>query len=301
MGRKFKYTSINTIISKIYRDYGLKEISEVDVIEWVGEALSFFDVTNIFKDSVAFIKVKDYKAELPKGYNQIHQVLKINNCEEKEFCPANVLFDSTNLDENSSEISVQNIPCDKYGNPIPPEQLVYKKDYFQIQYDFYYWGKSNLYNKAFENVKLSTDIFFNSDCNNKKNNCNGVNYEYAIVDDILKLNFKEGIVAVAYNSRVTDLDGMPLIPDDASFINAITYFIMYRYFTRLWAMGREGYAQKRQEMEKQWEWYKKQADNKAFIPYGVDEHQNLLEQLRTKSIFKERQYYNSFKNLNKRK
>ena len=36
MGRKYMYTSVDRILAKVYRDLGLEEISETDLIEWVG-------------------------------------------------------------------------------------------------------------------------------------------------------------------------------------------------------------------------------------------------------------------------
>ena len=37
MARQFKYTTLDRVLSKLYRDLGLEEISETDVVEWSGK------------------------------------------------------------------------------------------------------------------------------------------------------------------------------------------------------------------------------------------------------------------------
>ena len=47
MKQKFSYTSVNTILSKFNRDLRGNDISESDIIEWIGEALGFMKIVEI--------------------------------------------------------------------------------------------------------------------------------------------------------------------------------------------------------------------------------------------------------------
>ena len=48
MGRSLQYTTLDRILSKLYRDLGLEEISETDVVEWAGEALEAIGAVTLY-------------------------------------------------------------------------------------------------------------------------------------------------------------------------------------------------------------------------------------------------------------
>ena len=87
-----------------------------------------------------------------------------------------------------------------------------------------------------------------------------------------------------------------MIPDDVSIINAIFWYIAWKYNTRMWMIGREGYADKMQESERQWIWYCKQSGNKHILPYGIDQFQNLTES-RSQLLPTKNRYYGFFGKL----
>jgi len=100
-------------------------------------------------------------------------------------------------------------------------------------------------------------------------------------------------ICLAHNSYQ-----IPMIPDDVSVVNAITYYITWKFMQRMYFSGREGYAEKMQYAEKQWGWYCKQSVNKTMMPHGVDEHQNLLEE-RYKMLPDRNAYYKYFGKIGK--
>ena len=78
------YTSVDRIFSKIGRDLkGEDNIDEIDVIEWIGEALEFLKVQQIQEQGVQFVEVKNNEAYLPKGLQMILQIAKDNEWEPK--------------------------------------------------------------------------------------------------------------------------------------------------------------------------------------------------------------------------
>ena len=73
---KTNFVSVDTIFSKLGRDLRGTPIEEADVIEWIGEALSFMKVSGINEEAVAFMEVKDNRAPLPEGFKCIIQVAR---------------------------------------------------------------------------------------------------------------------------------------------------------------------------------------------------------------------------------
>ena len=62
---------------------------------------------------------------------------------------------------------------------------------------------------------------------------------------------------------------------------------------RLWYMGREGYADKYQKSEQDWQWYCKQAGNKQMMLFGIDQHENFKD-LRYQLILNKDKYFGFF-------
>lgn len=308
MGRKFQYTTLDRVLSKLYRDLGLEEISETDVVEWCGEALNFMETPSILEEAVAFVEIKNHMAELPIGLQSIIQIARNVNWtkDQNKFCPANVLLDTNNIesvDSSAGELKAP-VPLDCNGTPLSDYDLAYYRPYFDLQYEYNGWTDSNYYQQDYVPMRLANHSFFNSlvcpedeNIYAQDNTYDGGLSEYTISDNMLKTSFKEGSVAIAYYRQKLDpITGYPMIPEDVSFTTAITKYITMMYMSRMWYMGREGYSDKMQKAEADWQWYCKQASNKAFTLHGVDEHQNLLEQ-RNHLIPKINRYYGFFGNL----
>lgn len=297
MGKHFKYVSLDRILSKVYRDLGIEEISETDVIEWVGEALELINAPTLNEEAVAFIEVNNHKAELPNGLHQIIQVAKNNHWHKKEpICPANIILDcpteqivTSNNDcgcGNNGMITdskkLHFIPLDCQGEPIFETEVAYYRPYFDLQYEYFGWNNSNIYSQQYTPMRLANHTFFNSlVCEEQEHiyckDC-GVSEEYSLRDNTIITSFQEGSIALSYyRQKVDEKTGYPMIPDEISIITAITYYITWKYMQKLWYMGREGYGDKMQFAQAEWHWYCKQAGNKLMIPNGIDEHQNIME------------------------
>jgi hypothetical protein len=310
MGRKFQYTSLDRVLSKIYRDLGVEEISETDVIEWTGEAMDFMESHSLLEEAVAFIEIKNHQAELPNGLNTIIQIARNHNYKpkEEEICPANVVLDcetheiegcyAEQCNTNPEGLENYPVPLDCKGRPLTDVDLAYYRPYFDLQYEYYGWSNSNYYGKNYTPVRLANHTFFNSlVCPEEGHLYHSCIDEYTIVGDKIRTSFKEGSIAISYTRKIVDPEtGYPMVPDDTSFTTAIMWYIGWKYNARLWMMGREGYADKMQYSQQQWNWYCKQASNKAFTLHGIDEHQNLLEE-RLNMMPRQNLYYGFFGKL----
>ncbi len=309
MGRKLQYTTLDRVISKLYRDLGLEEISETDIIEWSAEALEFIGAVALYEEAVSFIEVENYQADLPNGLHSVIQVAKNNKwCkEDKSTYPANVILDCTTeqmLDSTSPHCGCNEEPVecpiitDCQGKIIGDYEIAYYRPYFDLQYEFYGWSHSNYYKQEYTPVRLANHTFFNSIvCEEDPVLYKNCTDEYTIVENKIRTSFKDGYIAVSYYRQKVDPEtGYPMIPDEISVITAITMYVTMKYMARLWYMGREGYADKYQKAEQDWQWYCKQAGNKQMMLYGVDQHQNFTES-KFQLIPKLNRYYGYFGKL----
>ena len=67
-----KYTSVQEIIGKVYRDMGMADqINFADAVEWAGEAIEFIGAPFHLKDKIVRIPIVNYRAELPLDLHYI--------------------------------------------------------------------------------------------------------------------------------------------------------------------------------------------------------------------------------------
>src|SRR3990167_4957926 len=76
-------------------------------------------------------------------------------------------------------------------------------------------------------MQWSTDPFHSSYfCEGYSKCCTGCKDTYKINDDYIFTSFETGTVRLAYKAFPTDKDGLPLIPDNQSFIEACKWYII---------------------------------------------------------------------------
>ena len=112
MGRHLQYTTLDRILSKVYRDLGIEEVSETDIVEWCGEALEAIGAITLYEEAVAFVEIENHQADLPNGLHSIIQVARNNlwtKKEKQELCPANVILDCTT--QEMENIDSDSTPC----------------------------------------------------------------------------------------------------------------------------------------------------------------------------------------------
>lgn len=316
------YVSVDRIFSKLNRDLKGSDFNESDIIEWIGEALDFLSVPQILVEDVKFVQVENHHGELPENLHLITQIARDRSdaCfhnpepEVREWKSAPFCDDEEIEEHNFSEIC--NVPDELLNMPevyleafleaeviqtMNPEQF----NDFNLDWNYQVWSSSNYYTQNFTPVRLTSNTFFNSIvCKEKDqslyNNCGD---EYTIVGDTnkrMRFSFRDGVVAVSYLKNSVDKEtGYPLIPDNISYITAITYYIKWKMAEHFDWIGREGWANKALKAETSWGTYVKQAKNGAKMPKTLDQYQNLLEASHY-LVPKHNQYYGFFGNLNKR-
>lgn len=310
MENKFNYVSVDTIFSKINRDLRGVDVTEADIIEWTGEALGFLRVAGINEEAVAFLEVRNNKADLPDGLKVILQIAKNNSWNGEsldEFCPANVAIA---LSETAPVVDPEPQPqegvlLNDLGLPDDTE-VAYYRPYFDLKYEYQGWCNSTYYKENYTPVRLANNTFFNTLVAKELTQDKELLYssavdEYTIIggypNNALLFSFSEGYVAISYIRAMVDPStGYPLIPDDISFITAVTYYIKWKLAERNRWSGVEGANKEVEDAQKNWNHYIRQAINKAKMPSTIDEYQNIMEQS-LHLIPRTRNYYGFFGKL----
>lgn len=294
MGQKFNYISIETIFAKFSRDLRNADLHEADLVEWTAEALEFMKIAETQQEAVYFAEVKNHRAELPLGFQSVIQIAKYNNWRgpEEDLSPQGIVDCRSTIDFNNAEcLSTINdlVVTDCKGQILCGEDNVaYYRPYFDLQWEYGGWSQSRYYHENYTPVKLSNEAFFNSVVCKETDEKMAKIYatskdEYTLAGGFptmeLRFSFKEGFIAMAYlKSPIDPQTGYPVIPDDISLITAIMYYIKWKMAERFRWDGREGFAGEAKEAEERWLKYVRQGLNKAKMPQGEDQYQNLLDQ-----------------------
>jgi len=285
--KELTYTTVNRIFSKISRDLGIDDFSEVDAVEWAGEALEAIDAVTMLEECVEFVEVKNHSVQLPKFTNSIVQIA-MHNGDYSTVTPAEIvesLCESTATAEDCScaeGLTSKYIPVDKTGYPIFDEDVYEWQPNINVQAEYVNWTACDLYKNTWTPVRLADHSFFNSIvCQEKDSDklySNSMS-EYTIVgDNTLRFSFQDGYVAISYNRQKLDENMHPMIPDHYAYVTAVTMYITMKLMGRMWYAGREGYEKRFLKAEVDWQWYCKQAGNRALMPKGIDQFQNMLDQ-----------------------
>jgi hypothetical protein len=286
--KEVTYTTVNRIFSKLSRDLGIDDFSEVDAIEWAGEALEAIDAVTMLEECVEFIEVKNHSIQLPKFTNSIIQIAEHNGDDYSETTPTAIVESICDITSGAvdpdcgCDTATKYVPVDETGYPIFIDDVYEWQPYINVQAEYVNWTACDLYKNTWTPVRLADHTFFNSVvCQERDSDLlySNSKSEYTIVgDSTLRFSFQEGYVAISYNRQKLDENMHPMIPDHFAYVTAVTKYITFMMMQRMWYMGRDGYEKRMLKAEADWQWYCKQAGNRALMPKGIDAYQNMLDQ-----------------------
>lgn len=255
MSNRYKFISLETVLAKHSRELRGLKIHENDAIEWAGEALGFMKIATVSEEALLFVPVTNHQIDLPGNLQNIIQVAMHNDTT----MAASMIQDS--VDATGDQIN--------------------------LQWDYLDWYNLSR-GTGWKPVPLADHTFFNSIVCTEQDPRIKALYaqckdEYTIVQSgmirKLRFSFKEGYVAVAYNRHPCDKEtGYPMIPDNEYAINAINYYMTWKFWERYFWEGREGSQAKMQYANQQWEKYIRRFKGHAMMPFGVDGYENLKNQ-----------------------
>lgn len=96
---------------------------------------------------------------------------------------------------------------------------------------------------------------------------------YSICDNIIKTSFDEGEVFIYYSSIPTDSEGDFIIPHHPDLVDAVTSYVMFKYYQREFNTNTEGAGQRMQYYQAQWQGYY----NSLKIAYQMPDEQEMLK------------------------
>lgn len=311
-----KWVGISRIFSRLRGFIPLDD--EEGITDDIGEALGLIGAVTLNREAVCFVTVKNFRATLPKDCHSVIQLAKNNKFVNNE---PFTCFKPVDAVDNFAAISISRLPItltdymDENRTDIPLDNCCIDgcedgdwgyKPIWTLIYNYDNWIGSKIYKNHFTPIRLTENTFFrlNKLCNRDEyqevyKDC-GKEDEYNIIDDgkTLEFSFQNGQVAIAYNQVRVDEEGLPLIPDDDSFVKALYNYCIWMYFSREYYNSREGAKDKMLTAEGEWIWYCGQATNKALALTGIDEHQNMLDQ-RSRIIPTPNLYKNFFATANR--
>lgn len=310
-----KYVPLDRILAKLYRDIGLAEISEVDVIEWCGEALDLIGTVTMYQRIISIADIDNYSVELPIGLQYIDQVAinmgkkldtkKIKNAiEQSEVSSNNKILTEQDVDGYVPTVRPQAEDTDtsdmgQTGSDISSDSWQFRNIYYpftNLPYTSY-----TILRQQFVPLRLANHSLFGSLVMHEDSNMVFNMSEYSVVDNMLRFSFKDGQILISYYRQPLDeKTGYPLIPDITSVIQAVTSYVVYKWMQRNWYLGRQGFDAKMQKAEQDWHWYCRQAKGVLIMPKGVQGHQDLMEQQNEK-LPRMNRFYGFFGNLSNRR
>lgn len=253
---KIGFVSIDYVLSKFHREMAEGDVVEVDLVEWTGEALEFLKVPSVQVEAVVFSEVKNFEMDAPEGFQKEIIIAKHRNWTKKSKCslPQEILHgDDTEEKDDCDDV------CDFSDKYLP---------FREMDWQYIDWARNPFFLQEFQVVKNSKNPFFNSVVCTEEDKIpyETCNEEYSIVGlshRKIRFSFQEGYVAVAYYKNAIDENGYPYVPDNLSFISAISYYLKWKIAERYVYSGRQGYSGLMQNSERLWLHYARQGKNTA--------------------------------------
>ena len=277
----YKYTKCESVIAKIMADADMSEenMRVTDIREWIFEAIEKIGapVQYIQKESgvddCPILKIEGYQVPMPDDLEALNAVAysikedgpwlpvrkddstfkfinpgKRVTVEHAEISPYSQ--DNPFLDDIPSSIPVTGKYIDKYEH-IPEQPMKYKQPITKAQ--------------------LYTEFNHTTDKDKIAQMFRSADVTYFVKPGWVVLNKEKGFVKLQYKSIATDERGYPLIPDLASYQEAVYWYVMMKLNFPKFLNGTLGGRAKYNfntymYLQQQWNFYRNQAYAESMMP-----------------------------------
>ena len=236
----YKYTTCEPIIAKIMADQDISDIGQrtTDIKEWIFEALEKIGAPQQYNhkesntEDTPVLQIVNYQAQLP-----------------------------------SDLVSLEQVACSHFNNG-PWRSMWLSTGSFKIKPDKGDEGMGDFTTDESKQGMMNDDDIYPIlvQFPTNKNTTNfAVDPQYFLKPGYIVTNIKEGYLKIAYKAIPTDDRGYPLIPDLASYQEAIYWYVMMKLSWPDYYSGKlrsEVYY----GIKTSWNFYRKQAYAEAMMP-----------------------------------
>ena len=276
MSYRGKFTNVARIIAKFKRDVDSDKLTKNDIIEWIGEAMEFLQVDGLYENTVDFVLVKGGYAQIPMGLYQLNMIAKDNSWTGCESICTKEYIEEVVGDSGKCEYK-QGIQLNCYNQFKESEYVAYFRPSVRIAFNeaLDFLTKNRRIQQRFGPLRPTNNMMYQGiSCNPELGSANG---EYSVQSDgRIKFGFDEGQVAISYVKVATDKNGYPLIPDNQSFVTAVTAYITFKVTEGQFYNYVPNSLSRYVRAEAQWQWYCRQAKNEALMP-DVNDAEDIRE------------------------
>lgn len=265
----YKNTSVKEVIAKVFTDNDIQDGTHriSDMIEWAGEALERIGAFPQFvnkvtgKDDIPLLTISDYQAKLPSDFYKLIQVA-YSSSTTGPFYP--VRYATGSFDYGSAYNSEQSSTVDAQTVASTSDIVSLAMSLYNLDYDD---ALAKINGDQAVRELLSSMLTSSSTGTSAidSNMDTTTDITYIITSGYIKTNVKDGYLMIAYQAIPTDTDGYPLIPDDASFKDALYWYITMKLLYPEWKGGRVRDAVY-YDARRSWNYYSKQAYGNAMMP-----------------------------------
>ncbi len=261
----YKLATVKSVIAKIIADLNLDEnkIKITDITEWIFEALHKIGSVNQLDHKVTVVPVNGYQAKLPCGLIQLDNVAF-------SFCNCNGWLPMRKATGSFSVFNHCKGEC--------PKMIVHDTALFPLVKNMF-----NLTNDKDALAKLNEDpnlretlsCLLNEYTVDSKNGkikglANSTNFSNSLQYDLkpgyIYCNVPNGFVKLSYYGEYLDDEGMPLIPDNPSYFEAVYWYCAMKLFFIEWTKGDKNFRELYMTAKSSWNFYRKQAYAESMLP-----------------------------------
>ena len=269
-----KYISLKAIMEQVYADNGYQfELPWVDCIQWTEEALNLIGHPRQYIKKVTGhiehpnLDIKNYRAELPCDFYSLEQIAVNGLPAEYSGNTFHHLMDGACCGIEGYTTLANDVKERNWGELVKVTEDVNEDGTSNYGASYYVERNDTLSNT--EEGLMSFDMTTTVD-----SNFNPITFD--INNNNITLSVKEGKVCMAYLAIPTDINGLPLIPEDTSYQLAVKKYLTMKIDYIAWRRGELQQAIF-QHSEQEWQWYVGQAGNKAKMP-NIDQIEAIKNQ-----------------------
>jgi hypothetical protein len=297
-----KFTSLADIIERVYRGTGIDVIPWADAAEDVLDCLRLIGVpqsyldktTNGQQDNPVPIIVSNYRGELPFDLAVPGSCRLIHLDSTYNISSFTMMVESTDLFYQSPTVAEQfatDVNAFSSASTLVATSLELKMDEAQDHIDS---GDLADATTDLEDVIADVRQAQGRIVSSSSKNLDFIP-KYKLNNNYIFTNFKNGFVEMAYKALPVDDAGMPMVPDDIRFVEAVRWFLTERIDYKRWRATRNPNDEKMYlNSSRECSWYMASARSKGFSP-TVDKMESIKRMI-LRSIPKINEFKTGFKN-----